>query len=407
MKVLAVNQFYSPDTAPTAQLLTELCEYLVREGDEVTVVAGRAAYRTEELLAPQETLNGVRVVRPWSTNFGRGSMSARALDYSSFWLAAVSACAASRKPDVILTLTTPPLIAAGVLEVARARGVPGLVWSQDVYPEVAAALGVLRPNGVAYRLLKRIGRRAMENAHGIVALSEDMLGALVGEGAPASKLTVCPNWANGGVIHYVPMGSAEQRSSALRIAHGWQDRFVLMYSGTLGLAHEVETICEAAARWVSACPRLALVFVGGGARLEQVQRKLANLPNVFFLPHQPKSQLSQTLASADAHLVLLREEVCGLVVPSKFYSALASGRPVFFVGPSNCDLSRDIRKHELGWAGRPGETDELVAAVVHAAEQALWLQQTGLRAREFFEEHFDQPLALARWRGILQAACSS
>jgi colanic acid biosynthesis glycosyl transferase WcaI len=166
MRVLAINQFYAPDHAATSQLLTELCEDLARKGDDVTVIASRGAYLGGGELPATEVLRGVRVVRPWATRLGKATVAHRLSDYLSFWATAVVSAATEARPDVMLVLTTPPMIASGGVLVAGIRGVPLVTWVQDVYPEVAVAFGVISANHPAATGFARLQRATYRGGGG-------------------------------------------------------------------------------------------------------------------------------------------------------------------------------------------------------------------------------------------------
>ena len=143
--ILLINQFYWPDRAATAQLLTDLAEDLAAAGHEVTVLAGRGAYALEGRvrLKRQERRRGVEVRRLWCTSFGRGQLLGRAADYSSFLLSASLAAVAGKRFDVAVCLSTPPFLALVGL-IARVRGSVLVYKVEDLYPDVAIALGVMR-----------------------------------------------------------------------------------------------------------------------------------------------------------------------------------------------------------------------------------------------------------------------
>jgi glycosyltransferase involved in cell wall biosynthesis len=154
-----------------------------------------------------------------------------------------------------------------------------------------------------------------------------------------------------------------------RDEHGLDDKFVVMYSGNLGLAHPFEAILDAAERVQPALPHVVFLFVGGGPRLtwvqEQVQRR--HLQNVRFLPFQPRERLAQSLAAADLHLASMRHELCGLVVPSKVYGVLAAGRPCVFLGPEESEAAQFILQHGCGSVLAHATGARLAATVSHWA----------------------------------------
>lgn len=401
MRVLAINQFYAPDISAGSQILAELCEGLVAAGDEVTVVASRGTYLGGERLPAREEINGVRVVRAWATGFGKSSIIGRLSDYATFWLSAIVSALRQPRVDVVLAATNPPLIAAAAALFARARGVPLVTWTQDVYPEIAVAFGFMRKDSMATKLLLKIQRRTHRASDRIVAISAGMGERLKAQGAPADRIRVVQNWSDGSLIRpRDPATNAFRREHAL-------NGFVAMYSGNLGVAHEFETVMGAARIVAKTCPDVQFLFIGDGQRRAEAVRLAQGLENVRFLPYQPKAMLGESLTAADAHLMTLREGLDGLVVPSKFYGAIASGRPVFYVGPQGCEVANQIRTADIGWTGKPNDVDGLAAAIERAARDRAWSAQCGSRARRLFEEQCDRPIAVRRWREVLAEAATS
>jgi glycosyltransferase involved in cell wall biosynthesis len=399
MHVLAINQFYAPDHAATAQLLSELCEDLVAGGDEVTVIASRGSYLGGKRWPPRESIHGVTVVRPPSSSLGKTTIAHRLGDYLSFWASSVAAALAVKKPDVILALTTPPMIAAGAALAASGRRVPLVTWVQDVYPEVADAFGVLRARSAPYRALQVLTRRTHLASAKVVVLSEGMRQRVLQQGARSEQLEVIPNWADGRAIAPV---LAEK--NPFRMEHGVTDRFVAMYSGNLGAGHEFETFLGAARRLKDLRPEVLFLFVGDGARRNEAMAASSDLPNVRFLPYQPRERLAESLGAADVHLISLQAGLEGLLVPSKLYGALASGRPVFYVGPETCEVSLALRAHGCGSVWRAGGVEELARGLVRLCDDRAECARLGQRARLAFEKNYDRPLATARWRQVLRSA---
>lgn len=398
MRVLAINQFYPPDHSATSQLLGELCEDLVQAGDQVSVIASQGTYLGGERLPSRENRGGVRIVRPWATSLGKATKVHRMADYVSFWTTGILSAIWAHRPDVLLTLTTPPMIAAGVAGVGALRRIPVVSWVQDVYPDVAAAFGLLAPSTRTYRALHAMAAATHRATARVVALSEGMAARLVAQGAPPERIRVVQNWADGRLVQ--PLGRAQNR---FRVEYGLADRFVLMYSGNLGEGHEVATFVEAARLLRDRRPDALLLFIGEGARKAEAERLARGLENVRFLPYQPRERLPESLSAADVHLISLREGLEGFLVPSKLYGALASGRPICYVGPAGCEVARVTRESGLGWEGRPGDARGLAAAVELLAEPERWAR-VGAAARSVFDREFDRFHAARRWRAVLAEA---
>jgi len=402
VKILAINQFYAPDSAATAQLLAQLCEDLVTQGDEVTVIASRGTYSGGERLAACDTIAGVNVVRPWATSLGKATIGHRLSDYVSFWVGAVSAAVRARRPEVMLVLSTPPMIAVGAALVSAARQIPLVSWVHDVYPEIAVAFGLLGEHHPAITALRAMSRVSQPAVHTHVALAEDMALRLGAQGIAPSRIRVVHNWADGAVLAPVP-----RANNRFLDEHGLRDRFVVMYSGNLGVGHDLQTFVDAARQLAASHPRVVFVFVGGGARRAETEQATASIPNVRFLPAQPRAQLAESLSAADAHLVSLRDGFEGLLVPSKLYSIMAVGRPILYVGPASSEVARVVNTHRLGWAGQPGDAHGLADAIAALVTDDARRAATGAAARQTLEAEFDRTRAVAKWREVLQQAAFS
>jgi glycosyltransferase involved in cell wall biosynthesis len=273
------------------------------------------------------------------------------------------------------------------------------MWAQDVYPDIAVAFGLIAatsPGAIGLGALMRLTYRASSR---VVVLSPGMRDRLAAQGAPLDRLRVIPNWADGRAIR--PLAAD---ANPFRREHALGQRFVVMYSGNLGVGHDVATFIEAARLLVDRCPQVLLLFIGEGTRRAEAEQRARGLANVKFLGYQPYESLGYSLAAADVHLISLRNGLDGLLVPSKLYGALATGRPVMFVGPEACEAARLIREHDLGWEGRPGDAEGLAAAIETAATSPATCAQRGQRARTLFETELDRPIAVERWRRALEEA---
>ena len=150
----------------------------------------------------------------------------------------------------------------------------------------------------------------------------------------------------------------------------WTTAFVAMYSGNLGLAHSFDEFIEAARRLRDRAD-IVFLFVGGGPRLAEVKaaREREGLTNIRLLDYVPRVQLHASLSLADVHLISMRPEMTGIVVPGKLYGVMAAGRPAVFVGPEHCESADTIRDAGCGITITPGDADGLVAALLHLASE--------------------------------------
>src|ERR1700742_97830 len=174
MRIIILNQFFYPDHSATSQLMTELAESMVEQGIEVTALSGRGRYNGGDRLASGETYKGVQIRRAWATSFGKKHLWGRLLDYVSFYLGAIWKLLWMPRHDVIMALTTPPLIGLVAVIVGHLRRMRVVILVQDIYPDIAVALGALPEKGRLTRLLDRLNSWMLRHADGIIALSECM-----------------------------------------------------------------------------------------------------------------------------------------------------------------------------------------------------------------------------------------
>jgi len=398
MRILLLNQFYPPDVAATGQLLADLAEGLSARGHEVHVVCSRRAYGGGTVRQPAERpAGGVRVHRVSASGFGRASLAGRLADYLSFYVMGAWRAIALGRMDACVCLTTPPFIGlVGVL--LKLRSTRLVLWTMDLYPQIAVACGYLKPDGLATGLLAWLSRRIHRAAARVIALGEVMAQKLQQAGADAGKIATVHNWVPGEAIRPIQPSRSEARRK-------WNKdgRVTLMYSGNLGVGHELDTALHAVAR-LGTRVNLRVLFVGEGkmrSGLTELAKSLG-LDCVSFHPPQPLSALSDSLAAGDIHLVSQRAGTEGLIVPSKLYGVMAAARPILFIGPDQCEVARIIGQSGSGIVVGCGDCDGAAEALAKLAADADLRQQMGTRGREYYLAHFGLRRSVAAIADIIE-----
>jgi glycosyltransferase involved in cell wall biosynthesis len=371
-RVCFFNRSYWPDTGATGQLLTELAEDLVAlHGFDVTVVSGPSANGA----AGREVRNGVTIVRAAGTQFAPKVFAGRVSNYLSYFGSALLQALRLPKQDVVVALTDPPVIGLAALTATRGRA-PFVFFCQDIFPEVGALVETFRSR-VVDSTLERINRLLVHRADRIVAIGETMAERLrEGKGAAAERIRIIHNWADATAI--VPSA----KSNPFSIAHGLDNRFVVLHAGNIGLAQNLDVVLEAAALLTDVPPVLFL-FIGDGsqrASLEQRARE-RGLANVRFLPFQPRDQMRWTYASADVCLVSLKAGLSGYIVPSKLYPILAAGRPYIAAVEDTSEVAAITRQHQCGLVAPPGDAQALASVVRTLAADRAVCERMGAAAR--------------------------
>ena len=399
MKLIFLNRFFFPDHSATSQILTDLAFDLARDGSDVHVITSRQ--RIDEpsaALPPEESESGVHIHRVRTTRFGRGNLAGRAIDYATFYASAgMKLWSLARAGDVVIAKTDPPLISVVAAWVARRRGAILVNWLQDVFPEVAARLGVRSMRGPLGALATRLRNYSLRTAGANVVLGERMaahVSALPG----AHGVTIIENWSDGSLVK--PLAA---EANALRREWGLHDRFVVGYSGNMGRAHEFETILRAC-ELTRDDRGIAFLFIGSGRQRPWIEDEAARrgLANVVFRPYQPREALATSLGAADVHLVTLQPALEGLIVPSKYYGIAAAGRATIFIGDADGEIARAVRRDACGEAVATGDAEALAATIRRMRGDAAETARMGVRAREAFERRHDRSIAHGRWAGLLR-----
>ena len=361
MKILLLNQCFYPDVVSTAQHLTDLATALTSRGHEVTVLASDRGYDDPGTrFKRRERWNGIEIVRIPSLSFGKNSKWRRALNFGSFLLVCALRLLISKRFDLVVALTSPPLISFLAALFVKLKGGRLCFWVMDLNPDEAIAAGWLDERSATARLLQRMLRYSFHVASRTVVLDRFMHERVVAKGVDPARVTIVPPWSHDDHVVY-----SEAGRQVFREEHGLSDKFVVMYSGNHSPCHPLDTLL-AAARALEARPEIVFLFVGGGS--EQVKVRDSGLKNVKCLPYQPLSELSGSLSAADLHVVVMGEKFVGIVHPCKVYNIMSVGAPVLYIGPEPSHIT-DIASQQVNFfLARHAEVEAVVAAILEAAK---------------------------------------
>jgi putative colanic acid biosynthesis glycosyltransferase WcaI len=395
-RLLVLNQYYWPGVEATAHLLSELCSALADEFD-VTVVTGMVPGAGSPGWA---TRDGVEILRVNSTAFDRSRLSLRAANYLSYLGLSLLEGLRVERPDVVLCMTDPPVIADLALVIARRFDAPLVVVSQDVFPEVAVALKRL-DNPALVGLLRLATRLYLRRADRVVAIGETMRERLREKGADGERIVVIPNWVD--TSHLEP----QPRDNDWAREHDLVDRFVVMHSGNIGHAQDLDALVRATT-FLRDLEDLRIVLIGGGARRDELKAlaRLLETERTLFKGYQPREVLAQSLSSADVHVVGLARGLSGYVVPSRLYGVLSVGRPVIVAAERDSETAKVVQEVGCGVVVAPGRPELLAAAIRSARDGELDLEAMGRRGREYVISEGDRRVAVDRYRRLLREVAS-
>jgi colanic acid biosynthesis glycosyl transferase WcaI len=397
-RLLVLNQYYWPGVEATAQLLTDLCDALADEVD-IKVVTGVLHGHEDE---PRRAFHkGVEIVRVPSTSFERSRLFARASNYVTYLSTALLHGLRGPRPDVVLCMTDPPIVADIALLVARRYRAPLVVISQDVFPEIAVQLKRLE-NPIVMRLLRSLVSLYLRRADRIVAIGDTMRRRLEEKGAPSERVRVIPNWVD------------TERLAPRERVNWWaqkrhvDDKFVVMHSGNVGHAQDLDSLVRAAT-FLRDLDDLAIYIIGTGARHTELTAlaDLLEVDQVTFLYYQARDVLADSLSAADIHVVGLAQGLAGYVVPSRLYGILAVARPVIVAADAESETAQVVERVGCGIVVPPGRPELLARAIRDAHDGKYDLAAMGARGREWVEREADRSVAVGRYRELLRELAPS
>ena len=399
LRVVFVNRFYWPDQPATAQLLTDLAESLAAAGLAITVITSHPGGAS---IPSEETHRGVHIIRVGEKRLGQKNLLKRSADFARFLLAARRAVARhARAGDTLVAMTDPPLLGLALAGLAKRKNLRLIHWIQDVFPEVAMAVG-----HKFTALARPLRDRAWRNASACVVLGSDMASLVRERGVPDSQIHTIPNWAPEGLAPIPSSTSILQplpsTLSSFRRRWNLEGKLVVAYSGNLGRVHDFSFIIPLASE-LRSDTHIAFVFIGDGAQRPSLEASARRhgLTNIQFHPAQPRDRLNETLALGDIHLVTLRAGCERLVFPSKLYGIAAVGRPIFFVGPRPCEFSRLVDEQQFGLGFRPSEFPILAKALRGFANDPSALDKYSAAALAFSAREGRLHHATTRWHQLL------
>lgn len=391
--ILFFTPYYPPEVGAAQTRISETAVRLVKRGHQVTVLTTLPNYPLGKVPAEyrsraqrRQVRDGVSIVRVWSYISPNKGFLRRILAQLSFGcLAPFFGLRAIGKPDVIVVESPPLFDAIGGRLLARIMRCPYVFTVADIWPESAVQLGVLR-NRLLIRLAEWLEWSTYRRAGAIWSVTAGIRQTLIERGLPEQQVFLLPNGVDTEKFH--PRSQTEARAEL-----GWEPGFTLVYAGTIGLAHGLNTLLDAAEQ-LKSYSDIRLVLVGEGAAKDElvadVQRR--QLTNVTFLNAQPHDRMPFIISAADACLVSLRKvPLFEGALPSKMYEAMACARPIVLAVDGE---ARQLIAEQAGAAlyVEPESAKALAQAILRLRDQPELAQHLGERGREFVKSHFDRNL---------------
>jgi glycosyltransferase involved in cell wall biosynthesis len=402
MHILFLTHYFPPEVNAPASRTYENAKRWVRAGHQVTVLTcapnhpGGVLYPGYRNCWRQwETLDGIRVLRVMTYLSANKGVGNRSLNYFSYLLSAMAFCRGVKQVDLVVS--TSPQFFCGLAGyfVARAHRCPWVVEIRDLWPESIKAVGAVR-GGVAVSLLQRIERFLYHKPDRVVAVTNAFKRHIAAKGVRPEKIAVIPNGADLECFRPRP------KRNGFRRQHHLEDKFIVSYVGTHGMAHALETVLEAA-RMLESHRHIHFLMVGDGAERQRLlkQKETLGLKNILMLSQQPKAAVPEIIAASDACMVLLRRtELFKTVIPSKIFEAMAMRRPVLLgVDGESREL---IERSGGGLFIEPQNSGALAAEVLRLSRRPEEVDALGRRGERFVRDAFDREQLAGRYLSLLE-----
>ena len=406
MRILFLTHYFPPEVNAPATRTHEHCREWVRAGHEVHVVtcipshpAGKPFAGYRQRWYQHETVDGIHVHRVWTYLAANRGVLRRTVNYLSFVPSAFQRACRLGRFDVVIGTSPQFFCALAAWAAARVRGTPWIFELRDLWPESIAAVGAMR-RSIALRTMERLELRLYRDAAAVACVSRAFMRNLASRGIDGAKLSYVPN---GIVPEFWRSGSRQEARRELGLTDG---EVLVSYVGTVGLAHGLGSVIEAASDLRRRTPRVRFLIAGAGAQLDAVRAMAAErgLDNVRFTGLVGRERVPSLLAASDVMLVTLTAaEVFKTVLPSKMFEAMAAERAVV--------LAVDGEARELlersggGLACTPGDASALADAIVRLAEASTLRASMGAAGRAFVEREFNRRAWAARYMALLNDVC--
>lgn len=405
--VFVINYFY-PDLASTGQLMTELCSELQHDFD-ITVIAAQPGYAGEQVnsskLFERDQLNNINIIRIRLPQVNKLSKFSRLNYILTYFVLALLALLKEKKTDIIYTISQPPILGGLIGTIGKLFKRSKHVYNiQDFNPEQAAAVK-FASNPLIFKLAKGIDKLNCQLADQVIVVGNDMAETLKQrfQNKNVPQYSIINNWTNETEI--VPLAKETTELQELRDKYNLSNKFVIMYSGNLGLYYDLENIIKVASDFKEVVD-IVFVYIGEGAMKKRMQDYVNenNINNVLFLPYQPKEFIKYSLNVADIHFVVNQKGIKGVSVPSKIYGVMAAGKPILGVLEQGSEAERLISNSQSGFVVEPNDYEGIRCLInYYYSLDREELDAIGLNGRAYLDKYLKKDTSIGKYHEVLNS----
>lgn len=401
--LLIYAHYYYPDVASTGQILTELAEGL-KDSFQITVICtvpsytGKISQHYRKHKYYYENINSIDVLRIRVPEFRKNFALSRIYNITSYFFSAVLATFRVGHQDYIFTISQPPIL-GGVLgvfgkHIKKAK----LIYNiQDFNPEQIQAVDFTH-NKLLLSAMMALDKFSCCQADKVVVVGRDMVETLQSRFSDLPPFAYINNWINEKEIF--PLPSSDEQVMQFKRKYGLQDKFVIMYSGNIGLYYDLFNIEKVIQKFQNV-QDVVFAFIGEGSVLERLKnfQREQEIRNIIFIPYQDKASLVYSLNAGDVHFVVNARGIKGVSVPSKLYGVMAAGKPVLGILEESSEARLIIEEARCGLSVSPGDYQAVYGLIKTFIEMrgSSELEQMGRLGREYLLNHLTKDVSIRKY----------
>jgi len=397
MKILLLTQYFPPEKGAAQVRLWELAKGLKNEGHEVTVVTAfpnhpagiiPPEYRGKRFA--REEIEGIKVLRTWIYPVKRGRFWLRLLNYFSFVFSSLYGILRCGRQDLIVVESPPLFIGFSAIFASLIKKAPYIFNVSDLWPESAVQLGLVS-NKYLIRMSEWLEGYFYRKAFKLSAQTQGIVDGLKKKGVAAEDILFLPNGVDTDLFR--PREKDKELEAQLQV----QGKKIILYAGTMGYAHGIETALQAA-DILRKEENILFLFVGDGSerpKLEEIARE-KKLPNVRFIDFQPLEEVPRYYSLSSINLSTLRRyKLSEGVRPSKVYPSLASGQPLIYVGEG--EGAEIVRESGGGVVLEPENPVLLADTIRELLDNPGQCRELAANGRAYVIEHYSWKSIIKQW----------
>ena len=390
-----ISEYYYPVVVSTGYFVTEIAEYMASKGMDVGVITSNNTYYASDIPSKLrvEQHNGVNIYRKVHRQINKDDNKKRvlrllSLSISFFWIS----LRRLKKGNQVIVMTNPAFFLLLMPIVRFFTGCQYHILVHDIFPENLSSLGRVSQDGCLYKLIKSIFDCAYSKANSLISIGNDMSKVLAAKVKGKTPIALITNWSD--VDDVVPKAK-EETETFQKIKEFAGNHVLFQFAGNLGKAQGLDNVLAAISKMETDDARF--LFVGAGAKLNDINEFAKNHGNTYSYGFVNRSQQNDFLNACDIGIVTLADGMYGLGVPSKTYNIMSTGHPILYIGEEDSEVAISVKKYDIGWVVKPNDPDALNRQIESILNDRGLLKEKGKKAREVAEKVYSKQVVLEQY----------